>query len=69
MQSKILFLSPTAAGSLEKTKQQSNSLIITKENKDDIIELLVQANIRVYNGTNKYFITRKEISNYITKYL
>jgi BioD-like phosphotransacetylase family protein len=68
MKSKILFLTQNEVGNLEKTKQKANSLVITSENKDDIIEILIQTNTKIYNGTNKYFQSRKEITNFINKY-
>ena len=65
---KILFLTQNECGNLEKTKQNATSLVVTEQNKQSIIDILVSCNMKIYNGTNKYFQTRKEIEKFINKY-
>lgn len=66
---KILFFGINECGNLEQSKQTPNSLVVTEENKDEIISILDASDMKIYNGTNKYYKGKKELNKYLSKKL
>lgn len=69
MKTKILFFKINDCGNLEQSKQSANSIVITEANKDEIISILDASEMKIYNGTNKYYKGRKELRRYLDKKL
>lgn len=66
---KILFFRVNECGNLEQSKQSPNSIVVTAENKDEIISILDASEMKIYNGTNKYYKGKKELKRYLDKKL
>lgn len=66
---KILFFNVNECGNLEQCKQVANCIVVTEQNKDEIISILDASGMKIYNGTNKYYKGVKELTRYFDKKL